>query len=46
MEEKKFRGKIAMTMIFQRDGEDKKGVGILGPQKSISKRQLLESNKG
>jgi hypothetical protein len=40
------RGRIAMIMICQRDGEDKTGVGIPRPQKSISKRQLLESNKG
>jgi hypothetical protein len=40
------RGKIAMIMICQRDGEDKKGVGIPRPQKSTSKRKLLESNKG
>ena len=32
------RGKIAMIMICQRDGEDKKGGGIPRPQKSISKR--------
>ena len=40
------RGKIAMIMICQRDGEDKKGVGIPKPQKSTSKRKLLESKKG
>jgi hypothetical protein len=35
-----------MIMICQRDGEDKKGVGIPSPQKAISKRLWLESNKG
>jgi hypothetical protein len=40
------RGKTTTIMICQRDGEDKKGVGIPRPQKSIYERQLLESNKG
>jgi hypothetical protein len=30
------RGKIAMIMLCQRNGEDKKGVGISRPQKSNS----------
>ena len=38
-------GKIAMIMICQRDGKDKKDVGIPRPQISTSKRKLLESNK-
>jgi hypothetical protein len=31
------RGKIAMIMLCQRGGEDKKGVNIPRPQKSNSK---------
>jgi hypothetical protein len=38
MEETNLRGKITMTMIFQMDRKDKKGVGIPRPQKSTSKR--------
>jgi hypothetical protein len=36
MAETNLRGKIAMIMLCQRDGEDKKGVGIAMPQKSNS----------
>jgi hypothetical protein len=38
MAETNLRRKIAMIMVCQRDGEDKKGVGIPRPKKSTSKR--------
>jgi hypothetical protein len=37
---------VANDNNMLRDGEDKRGVGIPRPQKSFSKRKLLESNKG
>jgi hypothetical protein len=40
------KGKIANDNNMLRDGEDKRGVGIPRPQKSFSKRKLLESNMG
>jgi hypothetical protein len=36
METTTLRGKIAMIMLCERDGEDEKGLGIPSPKKSNS----------